>query len=51
MDSLRLAANALGAVGLFMLALKTQDKFWRTTGFVLAALNLLVVLARLFVNG
>jgi hypothetical protein len=45
---LDLVANAGGAVGLFMLALRTDDKFWRTSGFVLAALNFVVLVLRLF---
>ena len=36
------------AVGLFLLARKTEDKVGRTSMFVLAALNLVVLLLRLF---
>ena len=45
---LDLVANACGAVAFFMLALKTVDKFGRTSLFVLAALNLVVLGLRLF---
>ena len=45
---LGLVANACGAVGLFVLALKSTDRFWRITGFVLAALNVMVAVLRFF---
>ena len=45
---LDLVANACGVVGFFMLARRTDDKFWRTSGFVPAALNLGVLVLRLF---
>jgi hypothetical protein len=46
-NTLRLLANAGSAIGLFILARKTKDKLGRGVGFVLAALNLAVVLAYL----
>ena len=39
---------ACGAVGLFLLARKTEDKFGRTLMFVLAALNLVFLLLGVF---
>jgi len=48
MQMLDLVALACGAVGLFMLALRTDDKFWRTSYFVCAALNIVVLVIRLF---
>ena len=48
MQMLDLVANACAAVSLFMLALRSDDKFWRTSGFVLAALNLVVLILRVF---
>jgi hypothetical protein len=44
---LGLIGNALGAVGLIILALKSSEKFWRISGFVLAALNVVFALLRL----
>jgi cell division protein FtsW (lipid II flippase) len=45
---MQLVALACGAVGLFGLALRTDDKFWRTSYFVLAALNVVVLVIRFF---
>lgn len=44
---LGLIGNALGAVGLVILALKSSEKVWRISGFVLAALNVVFGLSRL----
>jgi hypothetical protein len=41
-------ALACGAVAFFMLALRADDKFWRTSWFVVAAMNLVVLALRLF---
>jgi hypothetical protein len=48
MRVLDLVALACGAVGLFMLALRTDNKFCRSLYFVLAALNVVVLVLRLF---
>ena len=48
MHVLDLVASACGAVGFFMLARRTDDKFWRTSLSGLAALNLVVLVLRLF---
>ena len=48
MHMLDLVANACGAVSFFMLALTIHDKFGRTLLFVLAGLNLVVLVFRLF---
>jgi hypothetical protein len=48
MNMLDLFGFACGAVGLFGLARKTEDKFGRTMMFVLAALNLVFLLLGLF---
>jgi hypothetical protein len=49
MHLLDLIANVCGAVAFFGLGLRgTDDKFWRTSYFVLAALNLVVLVLRLF---
>jgi hypothetical protein len=47
-NMLGLFGNACGAVGLFLLARKTEDKLGRTLMFVLSALNLIVLLVDLF---
>jgi predicted membrane protein len=44
---LNLVALACGAVGLFGLGLRADDKIWRTVFFVLAASNLVVMVVRL----
>ena len=44
--AMRTLALVCGAVGLFGLALKTDDKFWRTSLFVVAALNVVVLVLR-----
>ena len=49
MPSLQLVALACGAVGLFGLATRTDDRFWRTTFFVVAALNVVVMVILLFI--
>ena len=48
MNMLDLFGFACGAVGLFLLARKTEDKFGRILMFVLAALNLVFLLLGLF---
>ena len=45
---MQLVALACGAIGFFGLALRTDDKFWRTSHLVLAALNVVVLVIRLF---
>ncbi len=39
---------ACGVVGLVILALKTDDKLWRIAGLCIAALQLVLLLLRLF---
>jgi hypothetical protein len=48
MQRLGLVALACGAIAFFLLALRTDDKFWRISRFVLAALNLAVLVLRLY---
>ncbi len=48
MDMLGLVANASAAVGLFYFGSKTEDKLGRSVIFVVAALNLVVLLLHLF---
>ncbi len=48
MNTLGLVGNVCGAVGMFMLALRTEDKLGRSVCFVLAALNVVVILLYLF---
>ena len=45
MNNLRLLANAGIALSLFGLAMNAKDRFWRGVGFVLATLNLALVVA------
>jgi hypothetical protein len=47
MAMLGLVANACAAVGLFYFGSKTEDKFGRSVIFVVAALNLVVLLLNL----
>jgi hypothetical protein len=47
-NTIGLFGNACGAVALFLLARKTEDKFGRTLMFVLSALNLVVFVWVLF---
>ena len=44
MNMLHVFGFSCGAVSLFLLARKTEDKFGRTIMFVLAALNLVLLL-------
>jgi hypothetical protein len=49
MHSLRIIASGCGAICFFMLALtRTDDGFWQTSWFVLAALHLVVLALQLF---
>jgi len=48
MNKLHVFGFSCGAVSLFLLARKTEDKFGRTIMFVLAALNLVFLLLGLF---
>lgn len=43
--TLNLIGLCCGAVGMFGLGMKTSDKFWRSTFFVLAALNSILVVS------
>lgn len=44
-DTLDLVAFVCGAVGMFGLGMKTSDKFWRSSFFVLGALNTILVVS------
>ena len=48
MNVLNLFGLSCGAISLFLLARKTEDKVGRTIMFVLAALNLVLLLFDLF---
>jgi len=48
MNKLDLFGFACGAVGLFLLARKTEDKIGRSSMFVLSAFNLVLFLLGLF---